>query len=118
WSRFVTIVKQAHNLDNVSYHKLFDILKQHQNELNNFRAKRIARNANPLALVTTTQHYPDTYPQAPQAPKPYKTQAPSSRQTTSTKSHASTKNKDKEIVKAPSPPFESTSKEDSDEEQA
>ncbi|GKB78909.1 hypothetical protein Tco_0945804 [Tanacetum coccineum] len=26
WSRFVTIVKQANNLDNVSYHTLFDIL--------------------------------------------------------------------------------------------
>nr|GFC35816.1 hypothetical protein [Tanacetum cinerariifolium] len=25
WSRFVTIVKQVNNLDNVSYHKLFDI---------------------------------------------------------------------------------------------
>ncbi|GJX02774.1 hypothetical protein Tco_0188690 [Tanacetum coccineum] len=27
WSRFVTIVKQAQNLDTISYHKLFDILK-------------------------------------------------------------------------------------------
>ncbi|GJY60792.1 hypothetical protein Tco_0461449 [Tanacetum coccineum] len=118
WSKFVTIVKQAHNLDNVSYRKLFDIIKQHQNEVNDFRAKRTARNSNSLALVTATQHYPDTYPQAPQAPKPYKTQEPSSRQITSTKSHDSIKNKGKEIVKAPSPPFESTSKEDSDEEQA
>nr|GEU46281.1 Gag-Pol polyprotein [Tanacetum cinerariifolium] len=29
WSRFVTIVKQANNLDNVSYHTLFHIMKQH-----------------------------------------------------------------------------------------
>ncbi|GKD98481.1 hypothetical protein Tco_1382378 [Tanacetum coccineum] len=68
---------QAQDLDTVSYHKLFDILKQHQNEVNEIRAKRIARNANPLAL-----------------------------------------NKGKEIVKALSPPSESTSEEDSDEEQA
>ncbi|GKC04181.1 retrovirus-related pol polyprotein from transposon TNT 1-94, partial [Tanacetum coccineum] len=27
WSRFVTIVKQHHDLDTVSYHKLYDILK-------------------------------------------------------------------------------------------
>ncbi|GJT43381.1 hypothetical protein Tco_0952096 [Tanacetum coccineum] len=50
WSRFVKIVKQANNLDNVSYHTLFDILKQHQNEINEIRAERIARNANLLAL--------------------------------------------------------------------
>ncbi|GJY21741.1 hypothetical protein Tco_0394307 [Tanacetum coccineum] len=28
WSRFVTIVKQQHDLDTFSYHKLFDVLKQ------------------------------------------------------------------------------------------
>nr|GEX00060.1 hypothetical protein [Tanacetum cinerariifolium] len=32
WQRFVTIVKQSQDLKNVSYHKLYDILKQHQNE--------------------------------------------------------------------------------------
>nr|GEZ40031.1 retrovirus-related Pol polyprotein from transposon TNT 1-94 [Tanacetum cinerariifolium] len=46
----VTIVKQQHKLDEVSYHKLFDILKQYQNEVNEFRAEKLARNANPLAL--------------------------------------------------------------------
>ncbi|GJZ98341.1 hypothetical protein Tco_0670794 [Tanacetum coccineum] len=51
WSRFVTIVKQQSDLDTVSFHKLFDILKQHQNEVNEIRAERIARNANPLALI-------------------------------------------------------------------
>nr|GEY95556.1 hypothetical protein [Tanacetum cinerariifolium] len=50
WSRFVTIVKQQHKLDEVSYHKLFDILKQYQKEVNELRADRLARNANPLAL--------------------------------------------------------------------
>nr|GEZ82977.1 hypothetical protein [Tanacetum cinerariifolium] len=51
-SRFVTIVKQQHKLDEVSYHKLFDILKQYQNEVNELRAEKLARNAYPLALRT------------------------------------------------------------------
>ncbi|GJX41148.1 putative ribonuclease H-like domain-containing protein [Tanacetum coccineum] len=50
WSRFVTIVKQQHKLDEVSYHKLFDILKQYQKEVNELRAERMAKNANPLSL--------------------------------------------------------------------
>ncbi|GJX52977.1 hypothetical protein Tco_0281346 [Tanacetum coccineum] len=33
WSRFVTIVKQRQAIDTVSYHKLFDVLKQFQNEV-------------------------------------------------------------------------------------
>ncbi|GKD34352.1 hypothetical protein Tco_1249861 [Tanacetum coccineum] len=53
-SRFVTIVKQAHDLNKISYHTLFDILKQHQNEVNELRAERLAKTANPLALVATT----------------------------------------------------------------
>ncbi|GKC56937.1 hypothetical protein Tco_1084535 [Tanacetum coccineum] len=73
-------------------------LKQHQNEVNEIRAERKVRNANPVALVAATQHCPDNYHQAP---KPYKTQAPSPRQTTSTRSHATTRNKVKDIVKAP-----------------
>ncbi|GJY26133.1 hypothetical protein Tco_0400859 [Tanacetum coccineum] len=43
WSRFVTIVKQQHKLDEVPYHKLFDILKQYQKEVNELRAERMAR---------------------------------------------------------------------------
>nr|GEV07923.1 retrovirus-related Pol polyprotein from transposon TNT 1-94 [Tanacetum cinerariifolium] len=50
WSRFVTIVKQQHKLDEVSYHKLFDIMKQYPKEVNELCVERIARNANPLAL--------------------------------------------------------------------
>nr|GEU62111.1 hypothetical protein [Tanacetum cinerariifolium] len=61
WSRFVTIVKQQHKLDEVLYHKLFDILKQYQNEVNELRAEKLARNANPLALVATTQASQDPY---------------------------------------------------------
>ncbi|GKA80275.1 hypothetical protein Tco_0786871 [Tanacetum coccineum] len=53
--RFVKTIKQGQDLKEVSYHKLFDILKQHQNEVNEIRAQRLPRNANPLALVATTQ---------------------------------------------------------------
>nr|GEW40465.1 retrovirus-related Pol polyprotein from transposon TNT 1-94 [Tanacetum cinerariifolium] len=61
WSRFVTLVKQQHKLDEVSYHKLFDILKQYQNEVNDLRAEKLARNANPLALVANAQADRDQY---------------------------------------------------------
>ncbi|GJR29054.1 hypothetical protein Tco_1105286 [Tanacetum coccineum] len=82
-------------------------------EVNEIRAERIAKNANPLALVAATQYYPDDYTQSP---KPYKTHAHSSRQTPSTRTHATTRNKGKEIVKPPSPQSESASEEDSEEE--
>nr|GEW94518.1 hypothetical protein [Tanacetum cinerariifolium] len=52
WLRFMTIIKQQHDLDTVSYHKLFDVLKQYQKEVNEICAERIAKNANPLALIT------------------------------------------------------------------
>nr|GEZ09254.1 hypothetical protein [Tanacetum cinerariifolium] len=73
WSRFVTIVKQQHNLDTVSYQKLFDVLKQYQKEVNEIYAERIAKNANPLSLVATTQPHPDPYYQAPKSHKSYAT---------------------------------------------
>nr|GFB53554.1 hypothetical protein [Tanacetum cinerariifolium] len=64
WSRFVTIVKQQHKLDEVSYHKLFDILKQYQNEVNKLRVEKLARNANPLALVANAQVSQDPFYQS------------------------------------------------------
>nr|GEZ38065.1 Gag-Pol polyprotein [Tanacetum cinerariifolium] len=45
WQRFMTLVKQNQELKTVSYHKLYDILKQHQHEVNEIRAERIARNS-------------------------------------------------------------------------
>ncbi|GKE54400.1 hypothetical protein Tco_1489556, partial [Tanacetum coccineum] len=53
--RFVTLVKQSQELKTVSYHKLYDILKQHQNEVNELRSERLAPTANPLALVAKQQ---------------------------------------------------------------
>ncbi|GJY46778.1 hypothetical protein Tco_0435841 [Tanacetum coccineum] len=42
WQSFVTLVKQSQEWKTVSYHKLYDILKQHQNEVNKIRAERLA----------------------------------------------------------------------------
>nr|GEZ82516.1 Gag-Pol polyprotein [Tanacetum cinerariifolium] len=42
WQRFMTIVKQSQDLKNNFYHKLYDVLKQHQNEVNEIRAERLA----------------------------------------------------------------------------
>ncbi|GKB77930.1 hypothetical protein Tco_0944825 [Tanacetum coccineum] len=91
------------------YSRIFDIL----NEANEIRAEKIAKNANPLALVVVAQHYldnysPDTYHQALKTHKPY---APSSRQTLSIRNHDLTKTKGKEITKLITPPSESPSKE-------
>ncbi|GJV73661.1 putative ribonuclease H-like domain-containing protein [Tanacetum coccineum] len=101
-------------MDDVSYHKLFDILKQYQKEVNELRAERIAKNANPLALVATAQPNQDPYYQTPKSHKPY---VPSSKISIPTRSHATTKNKGKEIAKPITSPSESPSEEDSDPEQ-
>nr|GEW53754.1 hypothetical protein [Tanacetum cinerariifolium] len=64
WQRFVTLVKKSQELKTVLYHKLYDILKQHHNEVNELRAERIARTANPLALVAQQQpvYHPQNHP--------------------------------------------------------
>nr|GEV79186.1 hypothetical protein [Tanacetum cinerariifolium] len=115
WSRFLTIVKQQHKLDEVSYHKLFDILKQYQKEVNELRVERLARNAIPLALVATAQANQDPYYQKSKSHKSY---APSSKPLIPTRSHTNTRYKGKEIAKPITPPSESASEEDSDPKQA
>nr|GEX19950.1 hypothetical protein [Tanacetum cinerariifolium] len=94
WQRFVTLIKQSQELKTVSYHKLYDILKQHQNEVNEIRAERLARIANPLALVAQQQpvYHPQNHPT-------HYTQNSSTRS-----QQAATKNKGKEIVNS-SPPI-------------
>ncbi|GJT65244.1 hypothetical protein Tco_1016724 [Tanacetum coccineum] len=62
-----------HKLVKFHTHKLFDILKQYQKEVNELRAERMAKNANPLALVATTQTLQDPYYQTS---KPHKSYAP------------------------------------------
>nr|GEU40335.1 reverse transcriptase domain-containing protein [Tanacetum cinerariifolium] len=58
WQMFVTLVKQSQELKTVSYHNLYDILKQHQNKVNDIRVKRLARKA----IVSSPQ---PTYNQEP-----------------------------------------------------
>nr|GEU33957.1 hypothetical protein [Tanacetum cinerariifolium] len=115
WSRFVMIVKQQHKLDEVSYHKLFDILKQYQKEVNELRAKRLARDANPLALIATAQAIQDPYYQTSKSQKSY---ASSSKPSILTRSHTTARHKGKEIAKPIRPPSKTVFEEDNDPEQA
>ncbi|GJZ43007.1 DNA-directed DNA polymerase [Tanacetum coccineum] len=93
-----------------------------KNEVNDLRAKRLAKITNHLALVSTTQAQPTYYPQVQHT---YHNQAPlslsSPRQTTTTRSpsasHAATRRQGKEIVIALSPPSESNHEDINDEEE-
>ncbi|GKF41626.1 hypothetical protein Tco_0124968, partial [Tanacetum coccineum] len=88
----------------------FQFLQQLQPEWS-----RIAKNDNPLALITTTQPHQDPYYQTS---KSYKSYAPTSKTSLLTRSHATTRHKGKEMAKPITPPSESASEEDSDPEQA
>ncbi|GJY63132.1 hypothetical protein Tco_0464592 [Tanacetum coccineum] len=95
WQRFVTLVKQSHELKTVSYHKLYDILKQHQNEVNEIRAKRLAHTTNPLALVAQQPAYhPQNHPN-------HYIQNSSNRS-----QQAATRNRGKAIVNSPPPTYD------------
>ncbi|GJQ98065.1 uncharacterized mitochondrial protein-like protein [Tanacetum coccineum] len=94
--RFLTLVKQSQELKTVSYQKLYDILKQHQNEVNEIRAERLARTANLLALAA--QQQPVYHPQ--NHPNQYT-------QNSSTKSQqATTRNRGKAIVNSTPPTYD------------
>nr|GFA02676.1 hypothetical protein [Tanacetum cinerariifolium] len=96
WQRFVTLVKQSQELKTVSYHKLYDILKQHQHEVNEIRAEKIARVANPLALVSQQQpvYHTQTHPT-------HYTQNFSTRS-----QQAATRNREKAIVNSQQPIYD------------
>nr|GEZ37959.1 hypothetical protein [Tanacetum cinerariifolium] len=96
WQRFVTLVKQSQELKTVFYHKLYDILKQHQNKVNEIRAERLARTANPLALVAQQQpvYHPQNHPT--HYTKNYSTRS----------QQAATKNRGKAIVNSPPPIYD------------
>ncbi|GJX52383.1 hypothetical protein Tco_0280752 [Tanacetum coccineum] len=91
---FVTLVKQSQELKVVSYHKLYDILKQHQTEVNEIRAERLARTANPLALVAQQQpaYHPNHHTQ-----------------NSSTRSQQATRNKGKAILNSSAPIYDQES---------
>nr|GEU49048.1 hypothetical protein [Tanacetum cinerariifolium] len=112
---FVTIVKQQHKLDEVSYHKLFDILKQYQNEVNELRAEKLVKNANPLTLVATAQADQDQYYQISRS---HRSSAPSPKPSIPSRSHTTTRHKGKEIAKPITPLSETASEEDNNPKQA
>ncbi|GJV78983.1 hypothetical protein Tco_1514853 [Tanacetum coccineum] len=70
------------------------------------------KNANPLALVATAQTMQDPYYQTPKHHKSYAptSNAPTSKASLPTRSHAATRYKGKEIAKPITPPSESASK--------
>ncbi|GJU86300.1 retrovirus-related pol polyprotein from transposon TNT 1-94 [Tanacetum coccineum] len=61
WSRHVTIVHQTKDLHTSDYIQLFDFLKYNQKEVNELRAKRLARTHDPLALMANSNN-PYNYP--------------------------------------------------------
>nr|GFC61183.1 hypothetical protein [Tanacetum cinerariifolium] len=90
-------------------------LDQYQNEVNELRAEKLARNANPLALVANAQASQDPFYQSSRS---HRSQAPSQKPSIPTRSHTSTRHKGKEIAKLITPPSETASEEDIDLEQA
>nr|GEZ37650.1 hypothetical protein [Tanacetum cinerariifolium] len=92
-------------------------LRQDLRELsfNELHAEKLARNANPLALVATAQASRDTYYQSS---KSHRSQTLSSKPSIPTRSHTTTRHKGKEIAKPITPPSETASEEDIDPEQA
>ncbi|GJX83760.1 hypothetical protein Tco_0333241 [Tanacetum coccineum] len=96
-------------------HEIWDKTIESITQVNELLAERIAKNANPLALVATTQPHQDPYYQTSKSHKSYE---PTSKASLPTRSHATTRHKGKEIAKPITPLFESASDEDSDPEQA
>nr|GEV04965.1 retrovirus-related Pol polyprotein from transposon TNT 1-94 [Tanacetum cinerariifolium] len=90
-------------------------MQQYQNEVNELHAERLARNANPLALVATAQACQDPYYQSSRS---HRSQAPSLKPSILTKSYTTTRHKGKEIAKPITPLSETASEEDSDPKQA
>nr|GEU56161.1 retrovirus-related Pol polyprotein from transposon TNT 1-94 [Tanacetum cinerariifolium] len=84
-------------------------------QVNELRAEKLARNANPLALVATAQAERDPFYQSTRS---HRSPAPSPKPSISSRSHTSTRHKGKEIAKPITPPSETASEEDSDPEQA
>ncbi|GJU26915.1 hypothetical protein Tco_1165536 [Tanacetum coccineum] len=85
----------SQELKTISYHKLYDILKQHQTEVNEIRVERLARTANPLTLVAQQQpvYHPQNHPTH-------------NNQYSSSRSQQSTRNRGKAIVNSSAPIYD------------
>ncbi|GJZ21551.1 hypothetical protein Tco_0558590 [Tanacetum coccineum] len=56
WSRHVTIVHQTKDLHTSDYTQLYDFLKYNQKEVDDLRAKRLAKTHDPLALMANSNN--------------------------------------------------------------
>ncbi|GJT14916.1 hypothetical protein Tco_0873622 [Tanacetum coccineum] len=56
WSRHVTIVHQTKDLHTADYTQLYDFLKYNQKEVDDLRAKRLAKTQDPLALMANSNN--------------------------------------------------------------
>nr|GEW14139.1 ribonuclease H-like domain-containing protein [Tanacetum cinerariifolium] len=65
WSRHVTIVHQTKDLNTADYTQLYDFLKYNQKEVDELKAKQIAKIQDPLALMENSNN-----PYASPAPHP------------------------------------------------
>nr|GEY61655.1 hypothetical protein [Tanacetum cinerariifolium]GEY95256.1 hypothetical protein [Tanacetum cinerariifolium] len=68
WSRHVTIVHQTKDLHIVDYTQLYDFLKYNQKEIDELKAKQLAKTQDPLALMATSNN-PHAFP-APNQDQP------------------------------------------------
>nr|GFA93150.1 hypothetical protein [Tanacetum cinerariifolium] len=97
----------------ISSTTLAGMVKQYQNEVNELRAEKLARNPNPLALVATAQASQGLFYQSPRS---HRSSAPSPKPSIPARSHTSTRHKGKEIAKPITPPSEIAFEEDNDPE--
>nr|GEZ68269.1 hypothetical protein [Tanacetum cinerariifolium] len=56
WSRYVTIVHQTKDLHTAEYTQLYDFLKYNQKEVDELKAKRLAKIQDPLALMANSNN--------------------------------------------------------------
>nr|GEV12995.1 hypothetical protein [Tanacetum cinerariifolium] len=56
WSRHVTIVHQTKDLHTADYTQFYDFLKYNQKEVDEFKAERLAKNQDPLALMANSNN--------------------------------------------------------------
>nr|GEV32890.1 retrovirus-related Pol polyprotein from transposon TNT 1-94 [Tanacetum cinerariifolium] len=61
WSRHITIVHQTKDLHTADYTQLYDFLKYNQKDVDDLKAKRLAKTQDPLALMAISNN-PNTFP--------------------------------------------------------
>ncbi|GKC97347.1 hypothetical protein Tco_1167622 [Tanacetum coccineum] len=109
FGRFTSLDGESMESDYSRFYQMMNEMIRNNLTVATMQVNRIAKNANPLALVAAASPYPDPHYQEPKSHKPY---ALASKQSSSTRFNASTKFKGKETAKPITPLSESTSEED------